>query len=319
MLIIEKNMRKTLFLTGLPRSGTTWSAEMLGLSPSVIHVTGEPFNPINSKTAFGFEWSWYYAISGTEGLKFENTLKNLFNQKWTLSDFIRRYHYLIVNKETRRHLYTRIIRLFNAYLLGTNKTTLLKCPIGFFSTEQIAKQLNAQIILLTRHPAAFINSMQRVGWEVDVEHLFKQPHLRSLLEPFWDKITYYSNNKNAIESIDKNILAWNIYHYLIKKWQQKYPDWIVVSHEQLSLNPTEEFKDMYQKLHLVYNLDVEREIIEHTQASNKIDAGDQIHLLKRDSKANMDVWKKHLSKEVIDKIYKETKELSDYFYPQASW
>jgi len=310
----SKIIGESIFLTGLPRSGTTWAAKMFSFSPSVNYISGEPFNPGFSKELFGYDWLWYYAISGQENVEFNHNLKNIFNQSWSFEDFKRRLQFLIKSDNKNIKPYLRIIKLFYFYLCRNNRVTLLKDPTGFFSTEQISAMFNSKVILMTRHPAAFIESMMRVKWEFNFDNIYLQKHLKCQLEEYWDLIEYYAQNSLSIKPLDKHILIWNIYHHLIFEWGNKHKDWTIVSHEQLSANPVNEFKQLYNKLNLEYNEKVEDSIIEYTKSSNETLPGNQVQQLKRNSISVTEIWKHNLGQGMIDEILKKTENNFNRFY-----
>lgn len=116
-------MNESIFLTGRPRSGTTWVAKMLYFSPSVNYISGEPFlNPGFSKEMYGYDWLWYYAISGQEGEALEQILKNTFNQPRTFEDFD------AVTEIWKQHLETDVV---DRIVKETEKETEKKTTTGF--------------------------------------------------------------------------------------------------------------------------------------------------------------------------------------------
>jgi phage I-like protein len=92
---------------------------------------------------------------------------------------------------------------------------------------------------------------------------------------------------------------------------QKYPDWIFIKHEDISTNPQEEFRTLFDKLGLDYSQKVEAKVNELTNAKNKADSGkERIHSLHRKSKDVAELWKKRLTKEEIAYVTKTCKKVA---------
>jgi hypothetical protein len=129
--------------------------------------------------------------------------------------------------------------------------------------------------------------------------------MNTKLKPFEKEIREFSKNKHDI--IDQGILLWNVFHTVIKDYEEKYPDWIFVKHEELSLNPLESFRSIYKRLGIDFTTGIEDKISGYTQSKEETK-------LKRDSRSNVYSWKKRLTKKEISRIILGTKELTDYYY-----
>jgi len=191
-----------------------------------------------------------------------------------------------------------------------NKIPLIKDPIALMSTDWIADKFNADVVILVRHPAAFVASLKVKKWAHTFEHYTQQEKLMKVLAPYAEQIRLYEKTEQDI--IDQGILLWNIAYYRVSQFKEKYPNWIFIRHEDLSMSPVDEYKKIYEKLGLNFSSGVEKKIVESSTAKK---AG---HLT-RDSKENISTWKKRLTAEEIERIRKDTKEISDIFYSQEYW
>ena len=118
--------------------------------------------------------------------------------------------------------------------------------------------------------------------------------------------------KTPPDIIEQGILLWNIDYYILNEYRKTHPDWIIIKHEDLSLDPVGEYRKIYEKLDLHFGASVENKIKESSSASK---AGH----LKRDSKKNIHTWKKRLTEEEIERIVKGTESVWKAYYSEKDW
>lgn len=110
-----------------------------------------------------------------------------------------------------------------------------------------------------------------------------------------------------------------IYHS-VHATRELNPDFIIVRHEDLSRDPVSGYRDLYQLLDLEFTARVEKTILNSSSSENPAELSrKKIHGFKLDSRANIDIWKKRLSVEEIDRIRKMTEETSAHYYSDAEW
>ncbi|MCD4730319.1 MAG: sulfotransferase [Bacteroidales bacterium] len=290
-----------IIVTGAHRSGTTWVGQMIALNKQVRYIH-EPFN-IDEKRIHPLKY-WF------EYITFEDTPEKQ-NEVYTFIDEILDFNLSGINKDFKTISGPRdILRFIEDSYKRINKRPLLKDPIAIMSIDWLVKKFNAQAVILIRHPAAFVASLKVKDWKHSFDHYIKQPNLMTLLEPFADQIKLYDQSKPDI--IDQGILLWNISYFRVLQYKTKYPNWIYTRHEDLSLNPVEEFRNIYEKLNLKFTNKIKNKIIESTSAKKD-------DHLKRDSKKNISSWKKRLDKEEIDRIIQGTENISNHFYNKEDW
>ena len=108
---------------------------------------------------------------------------------------------------------------------------------------------------------------------------------------------------------------WNCIYYVLHKYIERHPDWIVRTHEALSLDPVNEFKALYDFLNLVWDDETSSAIIDFTSPKNIVNPPDgEVHHLRRNSKENIDRWKNVLTKDEIEQILLATKDIRLNFY-----
>ena len=296
-------MKKLILVTGSHRSGSTWTGNVIRKAPNTRYVH-EPFNiekeNKNSPLTFWFEHVLNAPLSHQKKTKHyinsyfkvvhPNTIKRLPQQKSLKS----LYHYFA---DLKSRMTTR---------------TVLKDPIALMSAEWIYKNYKADVVVLIRHPAAFIASLKVKNWEFDFNNYLNQPLLMDgYLKDYKTVIADYCQNKKDI--IDQGILLWNTIHDVIDYYQSNYKnEWHFVKHEDLSHHPTAEFKKLFSKIELTMNSAVSDYIKETT--TSKEDS-----YLTRNSKDNIKEWKNRLSDNEIQRIKKGTQNVWEKFYSESDW
>ena len=173
------------------------------------------------------------------------------------------------------------------------------------------------VVVVIRHPAAFIHSMLRLNWTFDPSEQFgTQPLLmRDLLDSWREAIL-----NPPQDPIVNLATVWLVIYRVLHMYVERNPDWILVKHERLSLQPVPAFKSLFSQLSIAYDDQVEAGIIDHTAPSNPVDApGNVAEHLKRDSAANVKRWKSFLSADQVSKIRNVVEPLSHLYYCEDEW
>lgn len=201
--------------------------------------------------------------------------------------------------------------------LSPRKRAVIKDPRALFSAPWFYETYNCHVLVLIRHPAAYVSSIKRVGWRSDPYNLLQQNELiTAYLSPLKREIaTFVQTDSNIVEEA---VLRWRIYHHVISIYQEIYP-WIFKRHEDLSLDAINEFRKLYASLGLSFTKRVSRAIRNHTIKGNPIDPGSKVHQIKRDSIGNIRRWQQTLSEDEMSFIYEHTYDLARKFYPDAAW
>lgn len=313
-------MNKPILVTGAHRSGTTWVGRMLSLSPKVGYIH-EPFNPLHRVMSPGickakFKYQYTYVTEENESEYFDDIRRvtefryNLFLQ---LREVIRK-------KEGIRTL----ANLYGGFLVNRyvhDARPLFKDPMALLSVDWLATRFDMDVVILIRHPAAFISSIKRMDWwePHDFSQFLKQPLLmRDHLNLFEDELNKCTENK--FDVIDGGILLWKIFYLMVNKYQSNGNDYLYLRHEDLAQKPGEQFRVLFDRLKIDYTSKIEKEIVEHTRSSNPAEApGSVMHLLKRDSAELARIWKSRLSKSEIERIRVGVGSLCNEFYSDSDW
>jgi hypothetical protein len=195
----------------------------------------------------------------------------------------------------------------------------MKDPIAIFSTEWLAKKFDMDVVMLIRHPVAFVSSIKRLNWQHNFSDFIEQPLLmQDHLHPFEAELKDHVLNKRDI--IDQGILLWKLIYFMVDKFRKAHEDFIFVKHEDLSLNPLEEFRTLFTRLNVKLTEDIRRMIMEYSDACNPAEAPQGVmHQLKRNSTASINNWKTRLSDLEVKRIREGVESISSLFYKDEDW
>ena len=265
------NETRPILITGAHRSGTTWVGKMLAASGEAVYIS-EPLNlwhrpgilraPVN-------HWYTYICEQNQDDYlpAFQETLRL-------------QYHVLEDIKSFRRLKdLPHMLQDSSSFFLGSiqDKRPLLKDPFAVFSTPWFEKALDCQVIITVRHPAAIASSLKRLDWSFDFEHLLAQPLLMNdLLEPYYDDMQAMARNPQDI--IGQSGLLWRIIYQVVAQYESKYPQFQVVRHEDLSLDPIDSFRSLYNSLGLSFSAHVKQVILKSNSQNNPGERCGQINL-----------------------------------------
>ena len=328
------NTTKPIIITGSHRSGTTWVGNIIKNSPMIYYIH-EPLTP-NSITRGLFDTEiWYkYYDPNKEYQKVESTLNDLFIGQYPLRAVLhfknslpntdyRNLNGINDDKFDFKYLKWRINAYLDSKRLKLSKLNhdqiipLIKDPICLTAVEWIHKRWKSKNVFLIRHPAAFVSSLLRLNWRFNFENFIKQPELiNRFLKPYESDI-----NSPPEDFISEASLIWLCTTKIIIDYQEIYPNWIYIRHEDLSYNPIKEFKLLFKKLELPYTSKVKRLIKATSHHTNPSEVSDKskVHQLQRNSKENIKNWKKRLTSKEIEQIRNITEHLSNKFYSNKDW
>lgn len=275
---------KIIFVTGSHRCGSSWVSKMLGTAPGAKFRDEEIFSP-KSKAFCGNDlipWYWHYCITKQIEALFSKNIDELVN------------------------------------LSEKSLTQVLSEPLGLFSAEWFSKRYQADVLLVVRHPASFVSSLIRLGWNYDFTEWTKQDELMKLhLSEFKDEL---KNPPKYKDILAQGILLWRGFYSVVRKLELQYPAWKVVTLEQLSREPVAEFEKLFKHYGLEFTENSKQIILEHTKAGNTVGApveGGDDH--RRDSKKMVSIWRDRLSAEQVLKIKEEAKDVWVNWYKEQDW
>lgn len=308
---MESSTLLPILVTGTHRSGTTWIGKMLAADSSTAYIS-EPLNVLHRPGVFRAKVNhWYQYVCDDNKDEYLSAFNDLLEFDYHLWDEIR-------SLRSRRD-FLRMGRDFLIFYNGLmrGQRVLMKDPFAVFSMEWFAKCLKCKVVVAVRHPAAFVSSLKRLNWPFNFQDLLDQPLLmRDFLEPYRGQMEAAKTD----DVIGQSALLWNLIYRSVHTMLERNPDFIPARHEDLSLDPVNGYRKLYESLGLDFNHRVEKVILNSSSSDNPMELSrKKVHSVKLDSRANMDNWKKRLTADEIKRIRSITEEVSHFFYPDVEW
>lgn len=301
--------RKPILVTGAPRSGTTWVGRMIAKAPSV-HYIHEPFNisalPCSCGVRFPY---WFFYVTPDNESYYRGHIEH------TLGSSLNRYKVANLITQLMKTKRLRVLLDFAGSL--TTVRPLVKDPLALCSAEWLAWAFDMDVIVVIRHPAAFVNSYKQLGWSHPFSHFMSQPLLmRDQLSSFQAEISEYVNHEHDI--IDQSSLLWRLLHHIIGNYQRVHPDWCFVRHEDLVLDPQSGFRAIFDRLELTFGEQVRRAILKYSELVG-LDRVGNPYTLRRNGEKATQAWRTELTPKEIERIRGQVVDIADQFYCQGEW
>lgn len=311
MLPTVDRQNKPILVTGGHRTGTTWVGRMLTASSEAAYIS-EPLNVLHRPGVMRAPVRhWYTYICPDNEAAYLPTLRQTLNFRYHLA-------VEIVSLRSRRDA-LRMARDWWTFFRGRflRLRPLLKDPFAVFSAPWFAHRLDCSVVITVRHPAAFASSLKRLVWNFQLEDLLAQPLLmRDWLEPFRADMQAMP----AGDIIGRASLLWKMIYQVVDTFRSLHPQFQIVRHEDLSLEPASGFRNLYNSLELDFTPQVSTAIQNSSSAENPKElASSAVHTVRLDSRANLDNWKHRLSIEEVTRIHRITAGVVENFYDESSW
>lgn len=202
-----------------------------------------------------------------------------------------------------------------ARLLGL--APVIKDPFAIFSAAWFAQRLGCRIVITTRHPAGFASSLKWLDWRFNFQDLLDQPVLMDdWLEPDRREMEAMPDD----DVIRQAALLWRMVYRVVSQFQHNDPQFIVVRHEDLSVEPLDGFKSLYERLGLSFHSRTAEAVLRSSQAGNpRALSKKNVHSVKLDSRSNLMNWKQRLTGAEIETIRAITAEVARDYYPESDW
>ena len=313
----NRTNQNPILVTGAHRSGTTFVGKMLTL-PSNIAYVHEPFHK-----DYGIKGidCWFFYIS--QGMFNETTFYDLV---WDLLNGKAVYKRGLDSKEISQSMIKRTLKkLFRsrsnlqyqyAFYNPLVRRLLIKDPIACLSSEYFHQVFNTDVVVLIRHPAAFVGSIRRLNWRFDFGNFYHQNHL---MERHLKQILNDYKTEN-LSNIEEGALLWKCIYQVLFCYLERNPKMIGVRHEDISHDPTQAFRNLYQSLSIKYTQRIDQTIKSFTDSSNVTAPTDnKAHVLKRNSRENIKRWKEILTERDVEIIKDITGDLARQYYSDDEW
>ena len=302
-----------ILVTGAHRSGTTWVGKMLAAGGGLAYVS-EPLNVLHRPGVMRAAVAhWYQYISDGNQADYLEALRDTVALRY---QYGRELAALRAPKDLLRM--GRDAYIFTRGRLR-NQPALLKDPFAVMSAPWFADRLDCRVVVVVRHPAGFVSSLQRLNWTFNFQHLRAQPALMDALLGAW-RDQMQAADSNPHDLIGRASLLWDIIYTIVDGYRASQPDFIIVRHEDLSRHPLAGFEDLYNQLGLAFNPRARARIQRASSTGNPSETANRAkHSVDLDSRANIKNWQSHLTPAEIARIRTLTETVAPRFYGDEDW
>jgi hypothetical protein len=274
-VVYRSGMKTPILVAGLPRTGTTWIASVLGATAGTTYFH-EPFNYRNVEESAPF--TMRYLRRADEDPKFAAYCEKCFAGRQ------RHRAVTLYQSRWRRRL---------PFLAGR---VLIKDVHTFLALDWIDRHIAPRIVVVLRHPCAVADSWFRmVKGEEELgimDRLLTQPDLLDdYLRPFEGHLRGANDFWSCIAAY------WAACTYVVLQQQQRHPEWIVVRHEDFFDDPKARFRDLCSRLDLPWTAASER----YLRESNAADSG-KLYVPRRVIADEKDKWRRKLTPEQVETV-----------------
>jgi hypothetical protein len=309
-----------IVVTGMARCGTSWVGKLLQAGGGLTYIN-EPLNPrhppggspgvLNASVERHYQ---YISEDNEDGwlAAFDDTLRL-------------RYH-VVAELRRNRSPYdlARMAKYTTGFLAGRllGRRALLDDPYALLASEWLANQQGCRVVVVVRDPVAMVASWKRLGWTTDLGELLHQPDLmRDWLEPFRRELETVSASGDVV---DRVALLWRLLYLVAAEYERRCPAIHVVRYEDLATEPVACFGELYATLGLDFDERAEAEVVRSTTGSAQRTAHrwslsrsglSKTGFRPMDSRANLDVWKRHLDAGEVDRARARTAAVASQWYP----
>ncbi len=306
---------KPVLVTGGNRTGTSWVGEMLCLSEELILVW-EPFNCMVPVPFTRHPLSRHYRKLLPE----ETQPMKRYIQKKTFAEMVAHTEGGKTFSQ-KLHKFSSVFDKATGYLSG-RRAPLYKDPTALMSAEWFEQEYQCRVVLIVRHPGAYVHSIRRLGWPMCVEEFANQPLLMETLPEYLqneilERISVRRRPKGYV--LEDASLCWKVFHQVVHQYMEDHRDWLLVRHEDLSIDYIPGFRDLYKKLGLTWTSEIENRIDYYCNSKNKVVQGDVCHEFVQDSASLTRLWKNNMKSTEKDVIRRITEPVAGLFYDHDSW
>jgi Sulfotransferase family len=308
--------RRPILITGSPRSGTTWIGDVLRAAPRTM-VLMEPFNPELSRLParhcnFHFR-EWYTYVTGENAAEFTPPLRRMLELRHDTWIHLRASNGVkdIIDVAAAAARF-RLSRLLGA-------TPIMKDPVALLSSQWIAREFGARVVVLIRHPAAVVSSFLRLGLPVDIPGLLRQPLLmRDLLYPMEGE---FRDLLAAPRSpVEYAAMLWKALYFAVHCFQQQHSNWLFIRHEDLSQDPVAGFEKICHHVGIEFTPRIRRAVLDSNDAALPPELDPKLAFTtRRNVAANLTNWKTRVSQDDLRIIRQRVEQVSQHFYQDSEW
>lgn len=304
-------IKNWIFVTGAPRSGTTFAGLVLSRPWSVDYIH-EPFNP--DCGIAGIDRRYVYVPSGGEQ---DDLYRQAVRRLLTYSISLRTAYYkrdTPLKRAAKRVVGSRgPFHLRLARLNPFGRSAVVKDPIGCLLTEFLAREFGFHVLVLLRHPLAFVASTRRLGWDVNA-HLADVISQRVLLERYFEAADPILSWRPS-DAIDAAALLWRALNKVLLVQAAAVPAVLLRTHESLSINPLGQFRNIFDAFQLPWSNRVRQYVETNTASTNPGEARrNNVQDFSRNSAALLELRVNQIDPVDRRRVFNLVRDIAEPFY-----
>jgi hypothetical protein len=306
---------KWIYVTGVPRSGTSFVGRILSW-PLNVDLIYEPTDPMVGMP--GIDRRYIYLRPQSYGQQdYEELLARIFTYDFTYrtpapregDSFLTRMRKQIIGPRGAVHLWLAKLNPFHSH-------AVIKDPDGCLLTEYLHARYGVRPVICVRHPTAFVASYLHYRFPWDLPELSGQP---ALIEDYFrgDASVFDVDRQDQVAGAA--VLWWGLNRVLLEQCS-RHPDWAVVVHEELCQAPEATFRSLFERLELPWSRRVEHAIRKRTGAHNTAEAAaGKEHDHYRNSADLFELRRGMLTREDRQKVFDVTRDVALQIYTKESF
>ena len=244
-----------ILIAGLPRTGTTWLAQIVGSAPGVTLVS-EPDNSEVEPLAFVLTrriGPFPYPPPGERHIDYRLVWAFAFAGGWPdherLDAIRRRILKVRVPRAIKATAYTSVAWVASKKA-PVSKHQVVKAVLGAHAIEWIAHEFDPRVVVVWRHPFNIVPAWQDRGWP-------RLPPSDAVRARFEGTAVWPPPTEKGVGAI-----AWRACAESIRLLEvvDRHKDWTLVAHEEQCLDPPAAFHRLFDRLGLEWSEEVRQRL-----------------------------------------------------------
>lgn len=258
-----------LLVTGLPRSGTSWTGKMLEAGGQVVYIN-EPMSlsrppggspgVLDAPIVHRFQY-----VGGDDDAAwvraFGDTLRLRFHPLRELAAVRKPYHL------------ARGAKYAAAFTVGRlrGRRAMLDDPNAIFASRWLTERMGVRTVYVVRDPVGMIGSWRQLGWQPQLQPILDQPDL--LADHLGPHETAMRDAVAGGDWLDQMCCLWNVGNRFVDAARHDLDDVLVVRYEDLAADPLRQYEALYDWCGLEWSDSARASIEEATTASSDSNKG----------------------------------------------
>ncbi|MEM1211394.1 MAG: hypothetical protein AAGI68_03765 [Planctomycetota bacterium] len=314
----ESAGRRWVYVTGMPRSGTTFAATVLTAARGVM-MLHEPFNP--QCGVLGVDWERAKHLG--EGLAPPEDAREAIGRMLRLR--VRQGSHVPPSDPLVRRMVKRLAGSRGPYHLRRSKLRpwcqagVVKDPTGWSLSAHLSDEHGLPVVVTVKHPLAQVAGYQRAGWTAKVKFFDPGSPLLGLLDEEDRRLMEQYGGGDA-DPLEAAAVSWRLTYRVLLGWARERSAWRVAVMEQLSADPGERFSVLAGEVGLPWDRWSDRAIQRMTGGHNPAEARPgRFQDLKRDSRRVFELRRASLSAAERARVFELTWPVANEIYDEESF